>query len=106
MLDRSVDVFGTEPAFAVKEVQPAPRSSRPEVRNPLMDLPAFRQLQTLDGPSRAVLRALLIDLRDQARARGNDLWLRNKPWSGVYWRVVSVYAGHTARLLRDRSKDV
>ena len=98
-----VELFEVADARIAKaESQAQARSSLPEVRNPLMELPAFRRLQALDPGSRAALRTLLLDLRDQARSRGNDLWLRNKPWSGVYWRVVSVYAGHTARLLRDR----
>jgi hypothetical protein len=88
-------------AGSVPTAPSAARSSRPEVRNPLVELPAFRRLQALDAPTRAALRELLLELRQQARERGDELWRRNKPWSGVYWRVVAVYVGHVARLLRD-----
>ncbi|KAK0039498.1 hypothetical protein Bpfe_031085 [Biomphalaria pfeifferi] len=98
-----VELFEEADALRARAEGAAPaRSSLPVVRNPLVELPAFKRLQALDPKSRAVLRALLLELREQARSRGDDLWRRNKPWSGVYWRVVSVYAGHTARLLRDQ----
>ena len=50
------------------------RSSRPEVRNPVLALPAAQRLRELDGPSRAALRAVLEELRRDAHARAEKSW--------------------------------
>lgn len=75
------------------------RSSRAEVRNPLLQLPAVQQLQLLPAESQAALRAVLIDLRRDAQARATESWRRNKAPMAAYWKAVAVYAGHAARLL-------
>jgi hypothetical protein len=79
------------------------RSSRPEVRNPVLALPAARRLRELDAPSRAALRAVLEDLRRDAHARAEKSWRARKGLLGAYWRAVGVYAGHLSRALRDGS---
>lgn len=79
-----------------------PRSSRREVRNPVLALPAARQLAALDAPSRAALEAVLRDLRQDARERAELAWRRGKGPLAVYWRAVSTYAGHLARAVRVR----
>lgn len=79
-----------------------PRSDRPEVRNPLVLLPAAQRMNDLPEASRAALRALLLDLRDDARARAKKAWFTHKAPLAVYWKVVSVYAYHLARLLAPR----
>jgi hypothetical protein len=76
------------------------RSARPEVRNPLLELPAARGLQELPPEARTALRALLLDLRKQAQARAEKAWRSHKGPMAVYWRAVGTYAGHIARLLR------
>ena len=76
------------------------RSNRPDVRNPVLALPAFARLRELDEPSRAALRAILTDLRVDARARAEECWRRHKAPMAAYWKAVSVYAGHLARALR------
>lgn len=75
------------------------RSSRAEVRNPLVGLPSFRALAALGPAERASLHALLIDLRSDARTRAAECWLRRKPPMAAYWAAVAVYAGHAARAL-------
>lgn len=77
------------------------RSARPDVRNPLLQLPAVERLQMLPPESRFALRALLLDLRTDAQARATESWRRNKAPMAAYWKAVAVYAGHAARLLRD-----
>lgn len=100
MFDEGVEVFGPEPASAVNVGQPVPRSSRPEVRNPMLALPSAGRLLQLDAPVRKLLRDLLLDLRREAHERAEASWKARKGPMAVYFRCVAVYAGHIARLLR------
>ena len=75
------------------------RSSRVEVRNPVLALPAAAKLQALDVDSRAAIRAVLVDLRNDARMRAAECWRRHKAPMACYWKAVSVYANHLARVL-------
>lgn len=77
-----------------------PRSSHPHVRNPVLALPSVARLQTLSPAARAELRQLLLELRGDAQVRADDCWRRHKAPMAAYWKVVSVYAGHVARVLR------
>ena len=77
-----------------------PRSNRPEVRNPVLALPAMARALSLPVEQRAVLCDLLSDLRQEARARAAASLSRNKHMGYAYWAVVAVYAGHLARALR------
>lgn len=74
------------------------RSTRAEVRNPVLALPAMRQLQA--SPLRGELRAVLLELAADARGRANECWHRHKAPMAVYWKCVAVYAGHIARALK------
>lgn len=47
------------------------------------------------------LRMLLLDLRRDASANAQKCWSAHKSPMAMYWKVVAVYAGHIARLLRD-----
>ena len=76
------------------------RSVRAEVRNPLLRLPAARQIMALPPDVRRVLAHLLHDLSLDARERAQQSWRRNKAPMAFYWKVVSVYAGHLHRLMR------
>jgi hypothetical protein len=75
------------------------RSSKAEVRNPVLALPSSAKLQALPADSRAALRATLIDLRDDARMRAAECWRKHKAPMACYWKAVSVYANHLARAL-------
>jgi hypothetical protein len=75
------------------------RSNRAEVRNPLVALPSFRALGLLGPAERAALRALLLELRADARLGAAECWRRRKPPMAAYWAAVAVYAGHAARAL-------
>ena len=77
-----------------------PRSSHPHVRNPVLALPSVARLQSLSPAARAELRQLLLELRGDAQVRADDCWRRHKAPMAAYWKVVSVYAGHVARVLR------
>lgn len=80
------------------------RSLRPDVRNPLLALPAMAELQALPPKQREAIRALLRDLAADARARAHKAWRTNKAPMAAYWKVVAVYATHTARALREPKK--
>jgi len=78
----------------------AARSSRSDVRNPVVALSAVEQLRSLDPISRASLRAILLSIRMDAKDRAEKCWRKHKAPMACYWKVVSVYAGHIARVLR------
>lgn len=77
-----------------------PRFSHPHVRNPVLALPSVARLQSLSPVARAELRQLLLELRVDSQARAEECWRRHKAPMAAYWKVVSVYAGHVARVLR------
>jgi hypothetical protein len=70
------------------------------VHNPLLALPSAAGLARLPAESREALRALLLELRDDARARAEACWRAHKGPMAAYWKSVAVYANHTSRLLR------
>lgn len=76
------------------------RASRALVRNPMLALPAMTALLQLDPPTRSTLRAILLDLAEDARDRADESWRRHKAPMAAYWKAVAVYAGHLARVLR------
>lgn len=76
------------------------RSNRPDVRNPLLTLPAVAQIQALPPEARKALQALLGDISTDARKRANDAWARHKAPMAAYWKAVAVYAAHAKRVCR------
>lgn len=76
------------------------RSSKPDVRNPLLALPGAAVIAALPDEARAALRGLLLDIRKDAQARAEKCWRTHKAPMAAYWKAVAVYAGHTARICR------
>ena len=76
-----------------------PRSSRAEVRNPVLGLPGFRLLAALPPDSKAALAAVLLDLETDARAKATKCWNTHKAPMAAYWKAVAVYARHIRRAL-------
>ncbi|KPH68611.1 hypothetical protein ADT71_01040 [Novosphingobium sp. ST904] len=76
------------------------RSSRADVRNPVVALASAEALRQLDRAAREALRLVLVDLAADARLRAEKCWRTHKAPMAVYWKCVAVYAGHTARFLR------
>jgi hypothetical protein len=76
------------------------RSARADVRNPLLALPAAAAIARLPTETRAALRLLLLDIRQDALARAEKCWRQRKAPMAAYWKAVSVYAGHAARVCR------
>lgn len=78
------------------------RSNRAEVRNPALELPSTQKLLALPAESRAALRAVLLEIRSEAQVKAEKSWRTHKAPMAVYYKVVAVWFGHLARLLRDR----
>lgn len=76
------------------------RSSRADVRNPILALPAAQRVQNLPVKSRATLAALLRDLSADARRRAQTSWKQNKAPMAVYWKAVGAYARHLSSVIR------
>jgi hypothetical protein len=76
------------------------RSSKAEIRNLLLTLPAAQEILALPAESRQALAALLSDLASDARFRAERSWRQSKAPMAAYWKSVSVYAGHRNRLVR------
>ncbi len=77
-----------------------PRSTRPEVRNPLLRLPTAQRIRDLPDPVRQNLAQLLRELAHDARGRAESSWRSNKAPMAAYWKAVSVYAMHLHRIIR------
>lgn len=78
----------------------AVRSSRQEVRNPVLALPAARKLRQLPPETRTVLTELFRELAADARVRAQTSWHRNKGPMAAYWKAVGAYAEHIRRVVR------
>ena len=76
------------------------RSSKPDVRNPVLSLPAAQRLQELPIESRQVVADILRDLSMDARTRAQKSWRQNKGPMAVYWKAVGAYATHLYRAVR------
>lgn len=69
------------------------------IQNPVLALPAVEKLLALEPASKAALRAVLLDLAADAKARAKKSWETRKAPMAAYWYAVGVYAGHLARVL-------
>ena len=76
------------------------RSTRREIRNPVLGLPAIRNLQAMPVEIREALAAVLTALAKDSSARADHAWRRHKAPMAAYWKAVAIYARHTARAIR------
>lgn len=75
------------------------RSSKAEVRNPILTLPSVARLRALSPEARLVLQDILLDIQTDARLRAERSWRSRKPPVAAYWAACGVYAGHIARAI-------
>lgn len=75
------------------------RSSKAEVRNPVLALPAVARLRALSPEARLALQSALLDIQSEARLRAERSWRSRKPPVAAYWAACGVYAGHIARAI-------
>ncbi|MGV0878032.1 hypothetical protein V6767_12875 [Martelella sp. FLE1502] len=77
------------------------RSNRREIRNPVLALPAMRELAELPIDDREAIARLMDDLAKDARQRAQKSWLQNKGPMAAYWKAVGAYAAHIRAALRN-----
>lgn len=58
------------------------------------------QFKQLPEDSKSALHNALTSLRTDALKRSKHCWEKHKAPMALYWKVVGVYAGHIARVLR------
>jgi hypothetical protein len=75
------------------------RSQRREVRNPVLRLAAAQGIVGLPIEQRRPLGILLRQLADQANEQAEISWAQKKGIMAAYWKAVSVYAKHLARVI-------
>lgn len=71
--------------------------------NPLLNLPAARDLLAMPAGDRRRISALMRELRQQANIEAEKAWKRRKGPMAAYWRAVATYARHTALVLSHES---
>lgn len=77
------------------------RSNLPEVRNPILGLPAaMAAIGQLDKDQREGLRAVLLAIQGEARNKEAESIRKRKGPMIAYWMAAGVYCGHIARALR------
>lgn len=79
------------------------RSTRREVRNPVLGLPAMARLHALPPDARAAVEEILQDVTMDARRRAQASWLKNKGPMAAYWKAVGAYANHISNAIRSRA---
>lgn len=78
------------------------RSSKAEVRNPVLTLPGVAKLRALSPEARLALQSVLLEIQSDARLRAERSWRTRKPPVAAYWAACGVYAGHIARAIGPR----
>lgn len=77
------------------------RSSRREVRNPILGLPAAREaIDRLPPEAAEALARVLLAIQSDARERAEESWRRHKGPMAAYWKAAGVYCGHIAKAIR------
>lgn len=76
------------------------REARAEVRNPVLGMKAFRKFATIQPAALDAFADLLLEIHTEAAERAEQSWRARKGPMAVYWRAVSVYAGHIRRAIR------
>lgn len=73
------------------------RSSRADVRNPMLAIPEVRQeYDQLTPEARVALVRMLKACSKVFRAKGDEAWRKHKPPMAAYWKQNAVNARHLA----------
>lgn len=70
------------------------RSSRPDVRNPVLRLDVAQRFRDLPPEARKALRAFLTELADEAGDLADKSWRTRKYQTAAYWKAIAAYARH------------
>lgn len=76
------------------------RSNQPDVRNPVLQLPAAQRLAQLPPETRQLVADLLSEISADARQRADSCWNRHKAPMAAYWKAVAVYSRHIRLAIR------
>lgn len=79
------------------------RSSRVEVRNPLLALPEVQAILARPLEDRKLLGDLCAACSRAFRAKAEHCWKTRKPPMAAYWASWAVMARHAAAVLRRRA---
>lgn len=77
------------------------RSSRREVRNPILALPAAQELLALPPEQRRILKRLLRELKAQCRGQEEKAYRQRKGPMTAYYMACGTYAGHIANVMAE-----
>lgn len=77
------------------------RSTREDVRNPLLTLPEAVAMRDLPPEAKAALRKALLAFKASCREKAEKCYRTHKPPMYAYWKAWAVNAGHAARLLKE-----
>ena len=81
------------------------RSSSPEVRNPLLEVPGVAaEIAALSPEALAAFERIARACSDHWRHKGHECWRRHKPPMAAYWMKNAVLARHLGLLCRRRVK--
>lgn len=81
------------------------RSAQPEVRNPVLAVPAaVAAIEELSPDQAEALARVLTALADDWLGRAEKLWRKHKAPMAAYWKVNAVWARHIARAIRSRRR--
>lgn len=100
---RLVPASQTHAAKQAAEQRDIASSARREVRNPLLALPSAKKMMALPPESKAALRALLLEMSADCRAKAEEAWRKSKAPMATYHRATGIYAGHLAKLLSPKA---
>lgn len=67
--------------------------------NPLLNLPAAKELMSLPADQRAVIERLFRQIRAHANQEAETSWKRRKAPMALYWRWVATISRHIAHAL-------
>jgi len=81
------------------------RSNRPEVRNPILAYPSAARVREMPAPARDWLIDFLADLRRDAQQRAAKALRTHKAPLYLYHKVVAVWCGHLAKVLRHQARE-
>lgn len=70
------------------------RSSRPDVRNPLLALPSVQGMATLDRAALVAFVGVLKEIERDCREKADKCWRTHKAPMAAYWKANAVYARH------------
>lgn len=74
------------------------RANLPEVRNPILRLPAAQELMALPADQRAVIKRILRDLKAQCRVEEARVYRQRKGPLVQYYMAMGTIMGHLANV--------